>query len=347
MRDEIWECDKLLKSVVFLFSVLMSFSVCAEDMRIYETEVEVDATDVNAATAREKAMKEANRKALYAVTNRISTASSTEILDNLNDNQILNFIREVAVVSEKVTGARYMATLKLTINAPVLKAYLQEKNAPVKIMPENHVLIVPVFRAQAAATPQLWNDGNAWYGAWRDNAVESGQITIRPAPRNDEVAAEDALSLNRAKLELLGGNVCVAEAVVTENGVWTELKSPLWGVLLSRQYEGAAPEVFGKIIEDMKAAIMQQIQQQALAAETARSSLTMVFNYNALRDWLELQKSLKNIPVVTNTNIDAMGSRRVQLTIEYTGDFDALLDKFMAQGWRLNNSGNFYNIERI
>lgn len=336
-----------MKSAVFFLSVLISFSVRAEDMRIYETEVEVDATDVNAATAREKAMKEANRKALYAVTNRISTASSTEILDNLNDNQILNFIREVAVVSEKVTDARYLATLRVTINAPVLKAYLQEKNAPVKIMPENHVLIVPVFRAHAAAAPQLWEDGNGWYGAWRGNAVESGQITIRPAPRNDEVAAEDALSLNRSKLDLLGGNIYVAEAVVTESGVSAELKSPLRGVVLSRQYEGAAPDVFGKIIEDMKSAVMQQIQQQALAAETARSSLTLVFNYNALRDWLELQKSLKNIPAVTNTNIDAMGSRRVQLTIEYTGEFDSLIDKFMAQGWRLNNSGNFYNIERI
>ena len=130
----------MLRILYLLLMIITATNVNAEDISIYQAEIDIDATASSASLAREKAMTEANRKALYAITNRISAATSTTILDNLNDNQILNFIQEVSVLSEKVTDSRYIATLKITINAPILKAYLSEKNAPIAILPKTHIL---------------------------------------------------------------------------------------------------------------------------------------------------------------------------------------------------------------
>lgn len=345
----------MLKILFFLLTLTFTADSRAEDMSIYEAEVSVDASASDAAAAREKAMTEANRKALYTVTNRISAASSTGILDHLNDNQILNFINEVSVISEKVTDSRYLASLKITINAPILKAYLSEKNAPVTVMPETHVIIVPVYRDNPAATPLLWEDNNVWYAAWRDNALETGQITIIPATTSAEnkqiLSAADASALNTTQLNRLSNSdndeVYVAEATLTSGGMLAELKSLRRGGILSRHFEGSVPEIFDAAIEEMKSAVLQQIQQQALAKETETGKMTLVFNYTSLREWLSLQQTLKGLDVVRDINIDSMGSRKAQITINYTGDPVVLRDSLLTKGWHLVDEGDFYLVEKV
>lgn len=346
----------MIRTLLFLLTLAFAAATHAEDMSIYEAEVSVDASAVNAAAAREKAMTEANRKALYAVTNRISAASSTDILDNLNDNQILNFISEVSVISEKVTDSRYLASLKITINAPILKAYLSEKNAPVTVMPETHVIIVPVYRENPAAAPLLWEENNTWYTAWQDNPQETGQITIKPArttPENRQLlSAADASVLNAAPLGSLvradgGSEVYVAEATLTPEGLKAELKSPRRGTVMSRVFEGSAPEIFDAAVEEMKAAVLQQIQQQTLAKENQTEKMTLVFNYASLREWLSLQQTIKNTDAVRNINIDSMGSKRAQMTIDYAGDPAVFHDNLLKQGLRLIDEGNFYLVEKV
>lgn len=46
-------------------------------------------------------MSEANRQALMLVAGRLTTKEGASVLNHLNDNQVLNFIKEVTVESEK------------------------------------------------------------------------------------------------------------------------------------------------------------------------------------------------------------------------------------------------------
>ena len=345
----------MLKLLLFLFSFTLSFAARAEDMRIYDADVEIDATAENAAAAREKALSEANRKALYAVTNRISDSSSTAVLDNLNDNQILNFIQEVSVISEKVVDSRYMASLKITINAAVLKAYLTEKNAPVTIMPETHITIIPIYRTSTVSKPLLWEEENLWYDAWRKNELKSGQITITPVPDKRSIKsvllAEDALQLNGLSLDAVAkatdnSELYVANAVVENDGLDIVLSSPKFGTILSKKYPGQPETAFETAIQDIKTAVIGKIQQKALADNSAINKITLVFQYDTLKSWVELQNTIKTLNEVTKTTIDAVANRHSQVTLEYTGTFDNLRDKFSAHGYTLSDNGNFYKIER-
>lgn len=345
----------MLKKIVFILSFLLCSSAYAEDMSIYETEVEVDAISDNAAHAREKAMNEANRKALYAVVNRISSSSSTQILDELNDNQILNFVQEVSVISEKVVDSRYLATLKITINAPIIKAYLAEKDAPITILPETHILIAPVFRNGETAAPELWQDNNPWYQSWAQNTMESGQITMHPIPSTSEnknlLQADDALQLNQMSLNAISKNnnqaqIYVADAVLNGNHLSVTLKSPNYGVIKTYTYEEGVMS-FENAIQDIKTTLMEHLQQQSANQTTQQNKLTVVYQFNSLKEWLELRRFLETLSFIQQMDIDAMSGRRAQVTLTYTGTVDDIEKEFRANGFALTNSGNFYTAERI
>lgn len=98
--------------------------------------VDVDVTDVNAATAKEKAMLQANRRALNNVAPLLATQSGIDIINSLSDEQIAYFIKDATVMEEKSSDVRYMASLKITIQDGILRQYLEEKGVAEEISSE-------------------------------------------------------------------------------------------------------------------------------------------------------------------------------------------------------------------
>jgi len=94
---------------------------------VYGSIVNVDVSDVNAAAAKEKAMAQANREALNYVAPLMASPEGVELLRSLDDNQILYFIKEATVLSEKSSDVRYIASLKVVVQDAVLRQYLAEK----------------------------------------------------------------------------------------------------------------------------------------------------------------------------------------------------------------------------
>lgn len=109
---------------------LIMFLAAAVPVRaaeVYGSIVNVDVSDVNAAAAKEKAMAQANREALNYVAPLMASPEGVELLRSLDDNQILYFIKEATVLSEKSSDVRYIASLKVVVQDAVLRQYLAEK----------------------------------------------------------------------------------------------------------------------------------------------------------------------------------------------------------------------------
>lgn len=115
----------LYRSLFLIVFLAAAFPAGAAEM--YGSIVNVDVSDVNAAAAKEKAMAQANREALNYVAPLMASPEGTELLNSLDDNQILYFIKEATVLSEKSSDVRYIASLKITIQDNVLRQYLAEK----------------------------------------------------------------------------------------------------------------------------------------------------------------------------------------------------------------------------
>lgn len=106
-------------------------------------------------------MTEANRKAFLSVAARVTTAEGVAELSRLTDGQILNFIREVSVVSEKASDIRYIAVFNVRVNQDILTRYMQENNIPFVIGGAANILIIPTFREFKTDAPLLWEGTNA------------------------------------------------------------------------------------------------------------------------------------------------------------------------------------------
>lgn len=116
-------------------------------------EVNVDVTASNAAIAREQAMAQANRQAIKQVAANLTTQEGIDLLNQLNNEQLVNFIKEITVLDEKSSQIRYIAKLNVVVYEQLLSQYLQEKNvaqsselnsimAMIDILNLNHWLII-------------------------------------------------------------------------------------------------------------------------------------------------------------------------------------------------------------
>jgi len=325
-------------------------------MSLYDADISVDVTAATASAARELAMNEANRQAVMTVANRLTTAEGASVLSHLNNNQLLNFIKEVTVGEEKVSDVRYIANLKITINGEILKAYLSEKNAPVAMVEETKIIVVPTFREFATDTPLLWEDANLWRQAWENAPLNSGPVKISALENSyaEEMTAAQALQMNGMAFDRIAEagktrHIYIADAVydgidgldVTlyayENGAQDTVKIP-----------GARGEqLFADAVQKVKETLLSKIQQQNRNFNQSVSEITVLFAFNSLRDWVNIQQTLKETAGVDDIIVDALGTGKVQFKLRFTGGEDRLLQNLRDKHVNLKPYDSFYNLERF
>ncbi len=347
--------SKLFAPFVLFALMLFSSPLRAEDMSLYDVEIRVDITAENASAAREKAMSDANRQAVMTVAGRLTTPEGTKVLDHLNNNQILNFIKEVTVEDEKVSDVRYMAKLKVTINADILKAYLSEKNAPFALVEESKIIIIPLFREFRTDSPLLWEENNPWRQAWINNPLTSGPIKISALgdEARQQITAAQALQMNGIILDQIAGNnqtrnIYIADATYDGiDGLEITLSSYANGAQNVIKVPGIrSPQLFMDGVQKVKEYLIGQAQQQTLAVNTAAQEITVLYTYANLRDWVNLQKAIKSSSGVTDLTTDALGNGNAQFKIKFNGTFDRLQRALRDKRLNLTAYDGFYNLER-
>lgn len=107
-----------------LFGLMVGTAQAAEN---YTSIINVDVTDTNASTAKERAMAQANRRAVYNIAPEFTDERGMALLETLTSEQILYFIKEATVLDEKSSDVRYIASLKISVYGDILQQYLQEK----------------------------------------------------------------------------------------------------------------------------------------------------------------------------------------------------------------------------
>ncbi len=125
-------------------SLLLLFAFPANAYEEYSSIVNVDVTDVDAAAAKEKAMLDANRRALNNVAPMLATQAGVELINSLSNEQIAYFIKDATVLEEKSSDIRYIASLKITIQDDILRQYLEEKGVAEELSGES-IAVLYVF----------------------------------------------------------------------------------------------------------------------------------------------------------------------------------------------------------
>ena len=350
-----WCSWKLLFAVVLLSLTLSRLSLAADER--FSVEINVDVTDDNASLAREKALNEANRAAIVEVAKRITTAEGAARLGAMNNDQLINFIKEVSVNSEKSSNVRYIANLRVVLNEDMLRQYMEERQIPLLMQTNSRILVVPVFREFSSDKPLLWESGNLWRQAW-DNAPHGNVVSFIPLTATGSnyaiIDADKALSVNGEALEKLmrvngADDVYVLDAVydgidglkikaTSYNGDQQNIK------VFGSRSSGA--ELFNNAVREVEQRIEQKSKQQTLAEGAMENSQIVMYGFNLLSEWIQLEKTLHNLPQIKAIEMQALGTDKVQFKLLYGGSSERLIYDLRNHGYSLSSHGNYALIEK-
>ena len=324
---------------------------------LYDVDVLVDVVDKNAAQAREKAFIAANRQGLINLLKKITTEDGVHQVAELNDNQIQNFVKDISIVSEKVSDIRYVAELKVRFNGSVLRKYLREKNIVFTEEGGFKVLILPLLQNNGQI---LWNEPeNVWREAWNSTVASDGLVEFIVADGSDispemlnvgKVLEFDALTLEQLAQIYKADELYIVYASPDANGVQVKIFAPSGkgGIEQTILVEGDASLDNLKIsAQKVKAIISERIKKYNLEEDNKQYEMLVLYQSNSLENWLNLQKNLRSMPYVKSVKEDAMGAGRVQFRLRYVGNFERFEQLLYSRGLRLLPYDGFYVISKV
>lgn len=340
----------------FVLCLLVAAQALAEDER-FVVDINVDVTDVNASTAREKAMAEADKAAILAVTKRISTADGVARMSALNENQLVNFIKEVSVIEEKSSPVRYIAHLRIVLNEDMLTQYMKERDIPLLLAGSGKILVIPVFREFSSDKPQLWEGTNLWKQAW-DTAENSSAVNIVPLAAStfnySAVDAEKALALDGEALSKVIRAENAADAYVldaTYDGIeGLIVRAVSYGgdsrTIRVAGSRSSGAKLFADAVEAVRKQLENHISAQTISENSLESSMTVLYSFDHLPEWVAAERALSNTPIINNVTLQAFANNKAQLKLTYAGTEARLIKLLNSQGYTLRNRGNYHALEK-
>lgn len=326
-----------------IVSFLMSFSVQAEVS--FTASIKAMAEAQNAAKAKEIAMSEAQRNAFLQVSGRLTSDENVQELNKLTDEQLLHFIREVSVISEKNGSTTYQADLNITINAALLKQYMQENEMLNTKSLATEMLIIPLYESESGKK-LLWEDENIWRQAWLDKGlIKSGQINIRVLPSS----ADNRRLFTLENVSQPDTNTCYQIAATHHvSGVYSVQavragRNTLAVIIRSCSSsqekrliifdDNGSPEE--KAIAETVSWISMNQPEKPLAFNADDGKLIVIYEYQKLKDWINIEKKLKSINQIKSITTEAATSGKIKLLLEYSGGYQQLVYELEKNGLNL------------
>ncbi len=323
---------------VFIFAFLLSTQAMAE--LSFDAGVSVNAQAQSSSEAKKIAMNKAHREAFIKVGSRFISAQNIKQLDALTDDQILHFIREVEVVSEKSTSNTYMADFNIKINENLLRQYLEENSLLYSGEKPSKVLIIPVFSDTEYREKVLFEDGNIWRNTWLEKGeIKSGVFdfeTIQNTQDNTLIMTSanfDSLDKETyERLRISNGieNVFIINALrAGANTLVINIKS--YPKKMQKSFVVNDENVFEKAIEQAVSHITKFMQNKIINQEHTQTNIEIVSDLK-LKEWLEVEKELNKITEIKKVELKTFGINRVVFTMEFSGNFDALITLLAKKG---------------
>lgn len=302
--------------------------------------IQVDVTAANAAAAREQAMQEGQKKALMVVMERITPSYVVEQLPELVPDDILNFVQDISVLNEKTSSVRYMATLEVRFNPDAVRELLRQNGLPYVRTSGKPLLILPIYRRSASASPVLWEENNPWLRAWINRNVESYMVplfvpmgelsdlqtvSVDRILRGDLPAAQDLAKRYEAEgiliVELVrNGQTFTVKGRAMDEMTASEIPNFTFSVPLTKDTATTFARAVRKVVEHLES--VWKSEQMVQFNEAA--SLVALVPVPDLAQWQKIKGRLDRIPIISSYYLQAARAGVMQLTIFFAENIDRL-----------------------
>jgi hypothetical protein len=323
----------------------------------YSATVKVDATADSAATAREMARVDGQRRALTAVIERLSGSSETAKPPKLDDKTITDMVASFEVANERMSAVRYVADYTFHFRPSKVRRLVRvaesaagenaSKGAPEggsKPSAESGnptVVVLPVYRDGSNLV--LWDDPNAWRAAWSQRPSGSGPgRLVLPLGDAGDLAAIDAERAGSGKSEALtaiaqrnrGSEAVVALATTrrqgaTLTGLDVSVKRYRSGHLVNTQgssFEADPGENEADFLRRAAASVATEVESGAKrnAGADQPASLAVTVPINSLGDWVQVRDRLASVSAIRKIDLLSLSRQEAKIEVKYVGGQDQL-----------------------
>ena len=286
---------------------------------------------------------------------RLLPAEAVPGLMNLSQSDVIDLVQEFSVANERSSAVRYLADMTIKFNPTAVRALMSRQQVSFAEIPSRPLVVVPVTRLDSTVPATLWGDPDPWLAGWATAAVLDGLVPLRiPLGDIGDISAlsveqafdKDTEALRRfaamhgadgvvvaiaeASFESPGG-VQVSLSEIRNNGARFETTlGPFGAEALNPEagLDAAAAAAVREVEEAWKRRTMLQVG--------VGGEITAIADVTKLDDWLRLKAKLRNVPVVSKVELQAMTRNRVQLGISHAGTPDQLRAALSIQAIELS-----------
>jgi hypothetical protein len=310
-------------------------------------DVPVDATAENAVAARNQAHAEGQRKGFNRLLKRLVPASDHGRLPTglSPDSYVQNF----EIQGEQLSSTRYLARMTIAFDATRVKELLEAERLPFSERVSPPLVVLPLFKGPEGSF--VWPDRNPWWAAWA-RTLESerpfrlmmplGDLEDMTAMTVDQAENGDQLAIQR-----LASRYGAQDAIVASVELLSDPASggPVTIGLAARRVgsvdrsgrpftlNGAPDEPLQAVLESAVVRLQDSLDEQWKSQHVLRLDtggfIFVDIPIESLADWVNINRDLENLPVVSNVEITAFAQSQVKAQIDYVGDeagFEQALD---------------------
>ncbi|WP_162914300.1 DUF2066 domain-containing protein [Taklimakanibacter lacteus] len=354
----------VLALLVFLAPVEASAVGPVETGLFSVTGVQVDVTDTDAATARTRAIIEAQVKAFYMLAERLGSPEATQRLQGMDARDIGRMLRSLSIEEERSGPGRYIGKLTVRFLPGKIREVFGRYGIDVVEDQAPPIVVLPLWKGPNG--PVIWED-NLWRKAWLDLKAEQSLVPII-VPLGDladtsaisamEVEAGDAIKLESLMIRYEAKAILVAVAEPDpQGGIHAVMQgdSPLGRINFDKVYtaedgtlEGAAAAAakrFDDVMLEKWRSVRIKVAADARAraaaqqqASRAASSMAIAVPFSGIYQWNGIRARLLATPGVLGVDVSTIAENGAVIQLAFADSIQDLQSALSGSGLRLVQS---------
>jgi hypothetical protein len=333
--------------------------------------VDIDVTDVDVATAKNKALIDVQVKAFAKLAEKLGNAELVESVSKIDPKDVMPYLKSLSIEEEVTSPGRYQGKFTVRFLPNRVRPLFAKYGVTV---PDNQgppILIIPVWTENGVA--QLWGN-NPWADAWRELGAAQAEIPIiiplGDAQDTELLTPADLVNNDPIKLERIRRRYDVKDVLVAyaspspEGGIHAKMEGPtaLGKVQFDKVYKDennntlAGASAFavkrfhdvmtGKYRSDRsKIAAARAKEEQAKLA--GPKSIPVNVAFSSPSQWNGLRSRILSTPGVIGVDIASLDGSGATVSLRFSGGIDEMQTSLEAAGFRLSQSSSGWVIEQL
>jgi hypothetical protein len=314
--------------------------------------VPVDATAGSVTEARERAFTDGRVAALQVVIARLVPKGDQSKVPPVSANDVIEMVQEFSVSNEKSSAVRYLADLTVRFSPEAVRRLLHSAHVPFSEVVSKPMVVLPIYNEGSA-----WDNSSPWRQAFLNlDSIDGLVPLILPAGDAEDahltmaqINARDAAALTTLASRYGAAGVVIAKAsgsgdiqltLTAVRGLApatdTVLSSPGGGATREDNLVTAAKTVVEAISDDWKR--QSRVEAKQVSQLTALATLTDI------KDWIKIRDAMKDMPLVSKMDLQAITRDRAQVSLRYEGDVTKLPQAFAQQGLVATEDGGVWMV---